>query len=150
MTSHRIPLSSFEATTMTQHRQQWHKRRSYPRNVENVERHKLSSHAKMRAAQRGLTRQDIDYVLGYGHLYHAGNAFIYYLRDVDIPNDDRCQMKRLEGTAVIVAPKRRYILTVWRNRIYGSRNIRRKLTRAWQKEKVCAGSTNENSGRLLQ
>lgn len=105
--------------------------RSHVRSVDSVAGHTLSLHAELRAAQRGLTQQDIEYVLRYGHLYHAGGAMIYFLRSVDIPDDDYRHMKRLEGTAVLVDRDRASIITTWRNRKHGSRNIRYKMAQPW-------------------
>lgn len=99
--------------------------------LDNIACYKLSLHAKMRAAQRGLTLQDIDYVLRYGHLYRVYKTEIYFLRAVDIPDEDRQSMKRLEGTAIIIVQRDRCIATVWRNRKHGSRNIHHKLARTY-------------------
>ena len=105
--------------------------RSHVRSVDSVAGPIPSHHAQLRAAQRGLTQQDIAYVLRYGHLYHAGGAMIYFLRSVDIPDDDYRHMKRLEGTAVLVNRDRSSIITTCRNRTHGSRNIRHKMAQRW-------------------
>ena len=96
----------------------------------------LLPHAQLRAAQRGLARSDIDYVLCHGWLCHTAEAEIYFLRGVDIPQQDQPAMSRLEGTAVIVARQRAQIITVWRNRQHGVRNIRRKLAQVWRAEEL--------------
>jgi hypothetical protein len=98
---------------------------------DSVADYTLSHHAQLRAAQRGLTQQDIEYVLRYGHLSHAGGAMIYFLRSVDIPDDDYRHMKWLEGTAVLVNRGHSSIITTWRNRKHGSRNIRHKMAQRW-------------------
>lgn len=105
--------------------------RSPARSVDSVVGHILSHHAQLRAAQRELTQQDIEYILRYGYLYHAGGAMIYFLRGVDIPCDDYRHMKRLEGTAVLVNRDRASILTTWRNRKHSNRNIRHKMAQRW-------------------
>ena len=99
----------------------------YPRGTDSMASYTLSRHAQIRAAQRGLAQDDIDYVLCYGHLYHVDGAKIYFLRSMDIPDEDQRHMKRLEGTAVIVNRDCLSIITLWRNRRNGSRNIRQKL-----------------------
>ena len=99
----------------------------------------LTEHARCRASQRGLKLADIRYTLQFGHCYYVGDAFIYYLRRVDIPNADYPRMKRLEGTAVIAAREEACIITVWRNRKNGLRNIRRKLAQIWRKEREVMG-----------
>ncbi len=102
-----------------------------PSSTSSMSTYTLSQHAQIRAAQRGLAQDDIDYVLCYGHLYHVNGAKIYFLRSVDIPDDDRRHMKRLEGTAVIINRDYPSIVTLWRNRRNGSRNIRHKLAQTW-------------------
>jgi len=106
------------------------------RGKEFVERFTLSDHAAYRANQRGLHTRDIRYVLRYGKQYRAANAIIYYLRRVDIPSDELKFRDRLEGTAVITATGKTSVITVWRNRQKGIRNIRRKLNQFWYRESM--------------
>ncbi|MFN8443287.1 MAG: DUF4258 domain-containing protein [Caldilineaceae bacterium] len=94
----------------------------------------LSNHAQLRAKQRGLSEGDITYVLHYGHCIHAAGALICYLRRIDIPEVHRKEQMRLEGTAVFVAIDSKRVITVWRNRLHGTRNLHRKLTQVWVKE----------------
>lgn len=89
----------------------------------------LSYHAQTRAAQRSLSVQDVEYILRYARRYHAADAIFYFLVGRDIPKSDRHQMNRLVGTAIIVDKTRSTIITMWRNRQHGSRNIRRKRAR---------------------
>lgn len=89
----------------------------------------LSYHARIRAAQRSLSTADIAYILQYGRKYYAADAIFYFLVNRDIPKQDRRQMERLAGTAIIVNKERSTIITMWRNRQHGSRKIRRKQAR---------------------
>lgn len=120
------------------HRPRPHRSRRQPRvrDCTFARQFYLLPHAQLRATQRGLTRADIDYVLCHGWLSHAGEAEIYFLRAVDIPQQDHSAMSRLEGTAVIVARQRAQIITVWRNRQHGARNIRRKLAQVWRRDEL--------------
>lgn len=106
------------------------------RNRTWVERFALSEHAQYRASQRGLQLADVYFVLRHGKQYRAANAVIYYLRRIDIPADQRKSQERLEGTAIITASKQANVITVWRNRQKGMRNIRRKLNQFWYREQV--------------
>lgn len=90
---------------------------------------RLSYHAQARAAQRCLSSEDIGYILRHGRRYHAADAIFYFLVGRDVPKADRRQMDRLVGTAIIVDKTRSTIITMWRNRQHGSRNIRRKRAR---------------------
>lgn len=101
-----------------------------------VEEFTLSKHAQNRAGQRGLRQADIYYVLRYGKQYRAANAVIYYLRRIDIPEEELKAQVRLEGTAIITASQEPNVITVWRNRQNGLRNIRRKLNQFWYNEQM--------------
>lgn len=90
----------------------------------------LSRHAKRRTPQRGLLEEDVRYVLCYGKRIHAADAIFYYLRRKDIPEFDLITKGRLEGTAVVTDKQSNRIITVWRNRHNGMRNLRRKLARS--------------------
>jgi hypothetical protein len=86
----------------------------------------LSTHARTRLAQRGLSEADLRYVLRYGRLHYAGSAVIYFLGKADIPTQDRRQCSRLEGVAAITSYEGT-VITIWRNRKHGMKNIRHKL-----------------------
>ncbi len=90
----------------------------------------FSDHSTIRAAQRNLSLEEIAYVIEFGKRFHKSGAVIYYLRRRDIPIDDagKDDICRLVGTAVILAPDEETLLTVWRNRRSGLKNIRRKET----------------------
>lgn len=92
----------------------------------------LSDHALTRMQQRGLSPDDIAYVLRHGQKRHAADAQIYFLRDKDLPQADGRHRDRLRGTAVVVSRLGPVIITVWRNREQGLRHIKRKPTAAWQ------------------
>lgn len=100
--------------------------------------YKLTRHASKRVAQRGLTGADVDYILGNANIYHAAGATIYYLRQIDIPAAEQHRQKRLAGTAIIKAKDRPQVITTWRNRKNGLRNIRHKLASVWHPEAQAA------------
>lgn len=88
----------------------------------------FSQHAKVRTAQRNLTKKEIGYVLVYGQKFHKAGALIYFLRNRDIPDWDRSdpELMRLVGTAVLLTKDGRLVVTVWRNRSNGLKHIKRK------------------------
>ena len=91
----------------------------------------LSHHARLRVAQRNLSKEDIQYVLQRGQIFYVANARIFFLRKTDIPANEQQQQQRLEGTAVVMAVDRPLIVTVWRNRQHGLRHIRDKSMHWW-------------------
>lgn len=105
------------------------KSHNYRANQVSIE--KFSYHAQTRAAQRGLSPEDITYILRYGQPYHAADAVFYLLLGKDIPKCDHHKMSRLIGTVIIVDKSHTTIITIWRNRQNGVRNIRRKLGSVW-------------------
>jgi hypothetical protein len=115
-----------EASFFKQNRRSKRLFRMHTRSTRPKKQYQLSNHAHLRAAQRGLSRWDIDYILSRGQLYRAANAAIYFLRGKDIPESEYHEMSRLEGTAVIMTKARSTIITIWRNRKNGIRNIRHK------------------------
>ena len=88
----------------------------------------MTAHAIRRASQRNLTHQDIDYVLQHGSRIYKAGACFYYLCRKDIPSEDQQEdeITRLEGTAVVLDPEQEMILTVYRNRERGFKDIRKK------------------------
>lgn len=86
----------------------------------------LSSHALMRMAQRNLSAEDVEYVLRHGCRVRSGGALHCFLRADDIPDADRKEAERLEGTTVLLDRGGRSIITVYRNR-RGLKDIRRKV-----------------------
>lgn len=91
-----------------------------------VSSYDLSAHARTRLAQRGLSEADLRYVLRFGRLYYAGSAVIYFLGKTDIPTQDRRGCSRLEGVAAVTSYEGT-VITIWRNRKHGMKNIRQKL-----------------------
>jgi hypothetical protein len=88
----------------------------------------ISDHARIRAAQRNLSLDDLQYVLCYGRVYYVADSLTFFLGWRDIRKEDRSNpmISRLEGTAIITAARRPVIITAWRNR-NGMKKIRRKL-----------------------
>lgn len=105
------------------------KSRSQHTNQVSVDR--FSYHAQVRAAQRGLSPEDIAYILSYGQRYHAADSVFYLLLAKNIQEGDCRKMSRLIGTAIIVDKAHTTVITIWRNRQNGMRNIRRKLAAVW-------------------
>jgi len=85
-------------------------------------------HSAFRSAQRGLSDDEIEYVLQFGSQYHCGGALIYYLRRQDVPHTDQRidWVMCLVGTALVVSSDGDTLLTVWRNRRNGLKLIRKK------------------------
>ena len=90
-----------------------------------------TEHSRRQAARRGLSHEELDYVLFHASKYHKAGTVIYFLREIDLPISDRrlAFACRLVGTAVVMARDRRTIITVWRNRRSGLKHIQRKLDR---------------------
>lgn len=91
----------------------------------------LTDHAEVRLRQRGLSVEDVSYILRRGACEQVAAATIYFLRAADVPGDEQAAYGRLVGTAVITAPDSDNIITVWRNRKHGMRNLRQKRQRRW-------------------
>lgn len=92
----------------------------------------LSGHAGWRLRRRGLSAEDVAYILRHGACEQVAAATIYYLRAADVAGDEGARFERLVGTAVITAPDCDRIITVWRNRAHGLRNLRQKRHRRWR------------------
>jgi hypothetical protein len=87
-----------------------------------------TAHSAFRSAQRGLSKDEIEYVFQFASHYHGGGAIIYYLRNQDVPAADRSWdwAIHLVGTALVFAKDGSTLLTVWRNRRNGLKLIRKK------------------------
>ena len=87
-----------------------------------------SDHASKRARQRGLSREEILYVVSFGECYRRSGAMHFYLRRKDIPRLDRNkpQWTRLVGTVVVLSRDGRSVITVYRNRKGGPRLVKKK------------------------
>jgi len=88
----------------------------------------MSEHCMVRAAQRSLSEDELEYVLTWGQVFHRAGAIICFLREKDIPPQDWHveRWHRIAGTAVVLARDSYTAITVWRNRKLGLKNIRRK------------------------
>ncbi len=89
---------------------------------------RMTNHALHRAAQRNLSRTDIAYILQHGSRHHRGGACFYHLGAKDIPAADQRtdEITRLEGAVVVLDARREWVLTVYRNREDGLKEIRKK------------------------
>jgi hypothetical protein len=88
-----------------------------------------TNHSEHRSAQRGLSKEEIEYVYQYASHYHQGGALIYFLRNQDLPEADRRWdwANHLVGTALICSRDGNTLVTVWRNRRNGLKLIRKKM-----------------------
>lgn len=88
----------------------------------------MSAHAIRRAAQRNISPGDIEYVLHHGSKFHKAGACFYYLGGKDIPTEDRREdeITRLEGMIVVLDPGQRMVVTIYRDRERGLKEIRKK------------------------
>jgi hypothetical protein len=79
----------------------------------------LSPHAQLRAAQRNLNYEDLEYVYQYGSRLRLTGISFYTLRKRDIPPSDghNSQISRLEGTTLLVS-RDNVVITVIRNDRY--------------------------------
>ena len=95
----------------------------------------FTDHSRRRAAQRNLSVVEIEYVLTYGQYFRRAGAEFYYLRRRDIREWElSSDFSRLAGTAIILAKDGQTLITTWRNRRSGLKNIRRKRERSSRKE----------------
>ena len=87
-----------------------------------------SDHASKRARQRGLSREEILYVVNFGECYRRSGAMHYYLRYKDLPRWDcsKPHWTRLVGTVVVLGGDGRSVITVYRNRKAGPRFVKKK------------------------
>jgi hypothetical protein len=94
----------------------------------------LTGHAKCRLAQRNLSPEEIGFVLLYGQSWHKAGAIITHLRRKDIPSSGQVdpRWRQLIGVTVITPTRsERIILTAYRNRRSGLRNIKHKPDYNW-------------------
>lgn len=72
----------------------------------------------IRMAQRNLSAEAIEYTVKYGQRYHNAGALHCFLGKKDIPKCDRKhdQVRRLEGTVVLLDSKSGTVITVYRNK----------------------------------
>jgi hypothetical protein len=89
----------------------------------------VTDHARLRMEQRNLSAEDIAFILQHGSCLHRAGAIFYFLRRCDIPDDKQALDKyaRLEGGTVVTSTHAPVIVTIYRNRRQGLRNIKRKV-----------------------
>lgn len=90
--------------------------------------YRKSNHMEVRANQRGLSLDAVDYILDHAKGIHQGGVIFYYLRKRDIPDFDQKyqQIYNLAGTALVVSKDRSTIITIWKNKTRGLKHIRTK------------------------
>jgi hypothetical protein len=93
----------------------------------------ITDHARLRMAQRNLTEANLTFVLNHGARYHVAKSLHVYLRQRDIPSEHRnnSAVTRLEGLAVILDQESSTIITLWRNRQSGLKQIKNKPNFGW-------------------
>ena len=78
-----------------------------------------SEHAYKRMAQRGIRKEDVEYVYEHGHRVYSGGVLHLFLRKKDIPQIDRRKSKarKLEGTTVLLSSyEDAEVITAYRNK----------------------------------
>lgn len=97
---------------------------------------RFSKHALQRAGQRRINVEDLTFVLKYGTEIHRTGVIFIFLRHRDIPDQLRhdSNLRKLEGTTVIISSDGEKVITVYRNRD-AIRVIKRKLKRCQPKTK---------------
>jgi hypothetical protein len=93
----------------------------------------FSDHSFLRATQRNLSVEEIDYVVCYGQLFHRAGVEFYFLCRKDLPSTDQgnARYQRLVGTAVVLSRDGRTIITTWRNPRNGLKRIKCKPEYGW-------------------
>lgn len=80
----------------------------------------FSDHARLRMAQRNLSKQDVLYIVQHAKQYRQAGVVHYFLRKKDIPENDASNdaITKLEGATVLVAPSeyQMKVVTVYRNK----------------------------------
>jgi hypothetical protein len=100
----------------------------------------LTDHAEKRMAQWNLSIKHVTYVIKHGKPFHRAGACLIYLRGCDIPKENRADndLRRLEGVVVVLDRTKQWVLTVYRNRQYGLKHIKRKPTYGHPSPHNCA------------
>jgi hypothetical protein len=90
----------------------------------------FSDHAWLRLAQRNLSVEDVWFVIDHGVPINRAGRTIFFLGKGNIPSDLRSenQYARLEGTVVVTSSDNHSVITVYRNRQTGYRDIRSEET----------------------
>ena len=89
-----------------------------------------SFHAKKRMAQRNVSSEDIDFVLDHGQRLYKAGAIFCFLGKCNIPKKWRRRFERLEGTMLVLSNESDTLITVYRNRQKGLRQVKRKANRS--------------------
>ena len=86
----------------------------------------LTGHGRLRLAQRGLSRDDIKFVIRYGELVHAPGIVAYFIGKRSIPHDfdDDDRFSKLQGTTVVFSSDGRQVLTAYKNQKNGLKRFR--------------------------
>jgi len=105
----------------------------------NGNEYSLSGHARKRMAQRNLSPSDVEFAISYGQHFHRTGALFLFLGHRDFPSDGLRRFSRLEGTLILMDPKTRDVITVYRNR-KGPRDIKRKVRYSLRKSSWRADS----------
>lgn len=86
-----------------------------------------NGHFQKRIAQRGLSQDDVDFVLAYGVEIHRAGAVHFLLRGKDIPDNFQREYGRLIGTTILVATRWDTQITAYRaQRKQATKNVLRK------------------------
>ena len=92
-------------------------------------------HAITRMAQRGIGREEAEYVRRHGRRIHCGGVLHIFLGKKDNPATDRRDpcIRKLEGTTLIIDPiNNAEVITAYRNK-QALKSIRRK-TKYYQRQ----------------
>lgn len=75
----------------------------------------LSHHARIRASQRGLTPDEIGFVLTFGRKVRRTGVCFVFLGERDVPARHRLAKSHLVGTTVLMSVQG-IVLTVYKNK----------------------------------
>ena len=70
-------------------------------------------------AQRGIRREDVEYVYEHGHRVYSGGVLHLFLRKKDIPEIDRrkSNVRKREGTTILLSSEKKpEVITAYRNK----------------------------------
>ena len=75
---------------------------------------KITDHAEVRMAQRGITEQDIETVMQYGHCLRRTGVTFYFMRRKDIRLLSRSKQTLLHGLTAVIS-RNGTLMTVYKN-----------------------------------
>lgn len=87
---------------------------------------RLRYHARQRMHQRGLTPDDLVFVIRHGQCLHRQGQVFYTLLHRSLRHEWGDHARRLVGTTLVVCRQTTEIITVWRDRETAHRRLRRK------------------------